>query len=145
MLYSLTILFRRICPCSPLFGKDIYGGRTINSPVSLSNDLNLSEDITDPTVVILWKTLLKTPLVYSARILGISTPYICICYHPHIIFTPYRDSIDRGGLSLPQAYALRTASMISHFNNMLPTIFSVLILPFALRIHLQMYTLGWLS
>ena len=62
MLYSLAILFRRIYPYSPFFSvKTFNGGRIINSPVSLSDDLNLSEDIIDPTVVILWKTLLKTP------------------------------------------------------------------------------------
>ena len=59
MLYSLAILFRRIYPYSPFFSvKTFNGGRIINSPVSLSDDLNLSEDITDPTACFFyWQVL----------------------------------------------------------------------------------------
>ena len=144
MLYSLTILFRRIYPCSPLFGKDIYGGRTINSPVSLSNDLNLSEDITDPTVVILWKTLLKTPFCLQCTNIGDFNPVHMYMLSPTYYFHALQRQC-RPWWVRPTGIRFCTASMISHFTNMLPTLFSVLILPLAIHIHLRMYTLHWLS
>lgn len=52
------------------------------------------------------ENLTKNPsLIYSTRIWEISTPYILVNYHPHVIFMLHRDSMDHGGLSLPQAYA----------------------------------------
>jgi len=70
MLYSLAILFRRIYPYSPFFSvKTFNGGRIINSPVSLSDDLNLSEDITDPTACFFLLASACLIFIYSTRIL----------------------------------------------------------------------------